>query len=367
MNPAAGMQGARLSGFYGRSRTAGKILALDLGFLGDSVHLVPALWEIKRHYPEAELHTLSAPVGAEVLKLAPCVSRAWGFPLGAPSPPWWRHWDVIGALRRQRFDLVFNFSGADRSVFITALTGAKWRVAYAGGRWHFWNPWLIRDWLTHCPSDFPVYEQRRKLLAACGLDLAPARWDLHLPEAAKARAEALVADGAIHFSVNASTPLNEWPMRHWIDLAKSLLTADPGLRIVATASTKPRETERVQALVQGVGDNRLTGLPSGLAIAELAAVLKRCRVHVGGDSGVIHLATALDVPTVGLFRDYAGTKWVPRGPAHRHLMAPCPCGDVKTPPCAGKTEAECLAQITPGQVMALMHPPVQGVDATPLG
>jgi ADP-heptose:LPS heptosyltransferase len=355
MNPAAGMQGAILSGFYERSRAARKILAVDLGFLGDSVHLVPALWEIKRHYPEAELHTLSAPVGAEVLGLVACVDHAWSLPLGTPSPPWWRHWDVIAALRRQRFDLVFNFSGADRSVFITALTGAKWRVAYAGGRWHFWNPWLIRDWLTHCHSDLPVYEQRRELLTASGMDLGPARWDLRLPESAKARAAALVADGSIHFSVNASTPLNEWPLRHWIELANSLLAADPGLRIVATASAKPRETDRVQALVQGVDDKRLRGLPPGLAITDLAAVLKRCRVHMGGDSGVVHLAMALGVPTVGLFRDYAGPKWIPRGPSHRHLMAPCPCGDVKNPPCAGKPEAQCLARITPAQVAALMR------------
>jgi ADP-heptose:LPS heptosyltransferase len=349
------MQPTILKGFYGRSRAAKKILALDLGFLGDSVHLIPALWEIKRHYPTAELHTLSAPVGAEVLRLAPCVDRPWAFPLGAPSPPWWRHWDVIRALHRERFELVFNFSGADRSVFLTALTGAKWRVAYAGGRRHFWNRWLIQDWLTHCRSDLPVYEQRRELLAACGLELAPARWDLHLPEAAKARAAALVAAGAIHFSVNASTPLNEWPLRHWIELAKRLLAADPGRRIVATASVKAREGERLRLLSQGVTDERLTTLPPGLAIAELAAVLQRCRLHVGGDSGVVHLAMALDIPTMGLFRDYAGTKWLPRGTSHRHLLAPCPCGDVKNPPCATEGEAQCLAGIAPAQVLALMR------------
>src|SRR5579864_138502 len=149
------MQQANLTGLYQQSRAAKKILVVDLGFLGDSVHLVPALWEIKRQYPAAELHTLSAPVGAELLRLAPCVDRPWTFPLGSPSPPWWRHWDVIRALRRERFDLVFNLSGADRSVFLTALTGAKWRVAYAGGREHFWNGWLIPDWIPRLPPDVP--------------------------------------------------------------------------------------------------------------------------------------------------------------------------------------------------------------------
>jgi ADP-heptose:LPS heptosyltransferase len=353
-DPQPAMQRTSVSGFYERTRTARRILAMDLGFLGDSVHLVPALWEIKRHYPEAALHTLSAPVGAEVLQLAPCVDRPWAFPLGSPSPPWWRHWDVIRALRRERFDLVVNFSGADRSVFLTALTGAKWRVACPGGRTHFWNPWLIPYWTPQVRPDLPVYEQRRQLLAACGLGLAPARRDLHVPEAATARAATLVPAGAVHFSVNASTPLNEWPLRHWIELAKRLLAADPALRIVATASARPREEERLRSLTQGVASERLTALPPGLAIAELAAVLQRCRLHLGGDSGVIHLATALGVPTLALFRDYAGTKWLPRGPSHRHLMAPCPCGDVKDPPCAAKAEAQCLAGITPAQVLALI-------------
>src|SRR3974390_237188 len=99
--------------FYSRTRAARKIIVVDLGFLGDSVHLVPALWELKRNYPQALVHTLSATVGAELLRLAPCVDRAWAFPLTAPSPPWWRHWGLLRALRGERFDAAFNFSGAD--------------------------------------------------------------------------------------------------------------------------------------------------------------------------------------------------------------------------------------------------------------
>ena len=96
--------GQAMRSFLERTRAAAKIIVIDFGFLGDSIHLVPALWEIKRHYPGAELHTLSAPVGAELLALAPCVDRPWAFPLTAKSPPWWKHWDILWALRRQRFD-----------------------------------------------------------------------------------------------------------------------------------------------------------------------------------------------------------------------------------------------------------------------
>ena len=349
------MRGSDLSGFYNQTRTARKILALDLGFLGDSVHLVPALWELKRHYPQAELHTLSAPVGAEALRLASCVDRPWAFPLGSPSPPWWRHWDLILALRRERFDLLFNFSGADRSIFLTALIGARWSAALTGGRKHFWNPWLIRNWAASPDRELTVYEQRRQMLASCGCELAAPRWDLRLPEAAMQWAESVAPAGAIHLSISASTPLKEWPLEHWVDLARGFLAQDPSARVIATGSSNAREQQRLGLLAGGVGDSRLTVLPAGLTIAQLAAALRRCHWHVGADSGALHLAMALGVPTLAIFRDYAGTaEWLPRGPAHKHLLAPCPCANSKHPPCAAQHKALCLAQITPAQVLALL-------------
>jgi ADP-heptose:LPS heptosyltransferase len=261
---------------------------------------------------------------------------------------------LILALRRERFDLAINFSGADRTVFLTALTGAKWRVAHAGGRQHFWGTWLIPNWVSRCSAELPVYEQRRQVLAACGMDLIKPRWDLCVPENASRQAEGLAPAGAIHFSINASTPLKEWPLPHWIELAKRLLEADTTARVVASASSKTREQERLRALAEGVSDKRLIPLPAGLEIALLAGVLQRCRLHVGADSGVLHLAMAVGVPTIALFRDYAGTQeWLPRGPSHRHLLARCSCANTKNPPCAGKGVAECLLQISPEQVKRL--------------
>jgi ADP-heptose:LPS heptosyltransferase len=174
-------EGRRAINFAQRTRAAAKIIVVDFGFLGDSVHLTPALWEIKRHYAGAELHTLSATVGAEVLKMAPCVDRPWAFPLTAKSPPFWKHWDILWALRRQRFDVAFSFSGADRSIFTTAFIGAR-RALGVEARRHFWNGWLVSDWVKRPPRDGPVFEQRRQALAAAGFSLQPARFDLRVPE-----------------------------------------------------------------------------------------------------------------------------------------------------------------------------------------
>ncbi len=340
------------SDFYNRTRAAGKIIVVDFGFLGDSVHLIPALWEIKRHYPQAQLHTLSATVGAEVLKLAPCVDRAWAFPLTPQSPPWWRHWNIFGSIRREGFDLAINFNGADRTIFVTRLTGAKWRVAHEGGRRHFWNRWFIPEWVPRQSRELPVFEQRRQILAACGLSLAPARFDLCLPDAAVGWAKAEISNRPIHLSINASTPLKEWPLANWIDLAKRLLQSDPACHLVATASAKPRELERVKDLAAAVNDPRLRCIEAP-SIAQLAALLQRCKLHVGADSGVLHLAMAVGAPTFTLFRQYVGLKeWMPPGPRHWNVLAHCDCVEGKPAGCEAAQCARCLQSISAAEVFA---------------
>ena len=115
------LQKVEEASFHAQTRTARKILVVDLGFLGDSVHLIPALWEIKRHHAPGALHVLTSTIGAEVLGLAPCVDRAWAVELYPQQRTLRQQWKVVRALRRERFDLAFNFSGADRTILMTAL------------------------------------------------------------------------------------------------------------------------------------------------------------------------------------------------------------------------------------------------------
>jgi ADP-heptose:LPS heptosyltransferase len=342
--------GRSAKSFLERTRAAKKIIVVDLGFLGDSVHLVPALWEIKRHYPEAELHTLSAMVGAELLKLAPCVDRAWAFPLTPKSPAWWRHWSIIGALRRERFDVAFNFSGSDRTIFVTALAGARRTLAHEAGRKHFWNHWLAADWVERGSRELPVFEQRRQVLAAGGFALERPRFDLRVPAEARQWAETAMAGQPVHLSISASTPVKEWPLENWIGLAEMLAQKSPATRLVATAGSNPREQDRLRELARAAGGARLQCF-EGLSLARLAALLQRCRLHIGADSGVLHLAMALGVPTLAVFRQYSGlAEWIPGGKEHRHLIAACRCLDENRTDCLRAGRAACLASITPGQV-----------------
>jgi len=347
---------AKPTEFYSKTRYARKIIVVAPGFLGDSIHLTPSLWEIKRNYPQAELHVASTPLGCELLAMVPCVNRLWPLARTPQGTPLREQWQWIGNVRREKFDVAFNLSGADRSVFLTFLTGARYRVAFAGGRDHFWNAWLIAHWVPRGNRQMHVSEQQRQVLAACGLTLASARYDLRIAPEGVSWAEQNIPANAVHLSINASHFLKEWPQERWISLAEVLLREHPDLCLVATGTASLRERGRLEKLAAALANPRLRVFAGGVTLAQLAALLKRCSLHVGADSGALHLAAVLGVPTVSLFRDHAGlSEWLPRGERHDHVVTPCRCVDQKVQPCLEVNRAQCLAEVSAERVLPLIR------------
>jgi len=341
--------------FYSKTRAARKVIVVDLGYLGDSIHLVPALWEIKRNYPQAELHVAATPIGCELLSMAPCVDRLWPLTRTPKGTPWAEQWRWIRNVRREKFDVAFNFSGTDRTVFLTYLSGAKQSAALLCGRHHFYNSWLIPTWLYRKDRTTYLSEQRRQVLASCGLSLEPLKFDLRVPPEATAWAEKTVPAGAVHISVNAGHALKEWPIEHWIALAQTLLRERPNLRLVATSTSKTADRERLEKFATALNGPQLQVFAGNLSLAQLAALLARCSLHVGADSGALHLAVVMGASTVSIFRDYLGiADWLAPGEQHQYVAAPCRCVNQKVQPCQAGGRPECLAGISVETVLRMV-------------
>ncbi|MCU0772121.1 MAG: glycosyltransferase family 9 protein [Verrucomicrobia bacterium] len=342
--------------FRERTREARNWLVVDFGFLGDSVQLVPTLWELKRHLPGAQLHVLTTRVGGEVLRMAPCVDRVWDLELMPDRRTWREQFRVLRDLRRQAFDAAITFSGSDRTLFWTWFSAARERAAHTWGKPHLWAGWMIPDIVPQQDPDLPIARQRLRVLASLGFSAGPLRYDLDPGEASRQHASTLVPEGAAHLSINAAKPLKEWPLEHSIQLAQQLLKHWPRLHLVASASSRERERERLQRLERAVHNPRLRCLPADLGIADLAAVLRRCRIHIGPDSGVMNLATAMGVPTISFFRDQPGYKsWLPCGDQDHAFVGNCHCVDHRDAPCLASARAECLAAITPDMAFRVIQ------------
>jgi ADP-heptose:LPS heptosyltransferase len=339
--------------FYADTRNARRIVVLEPGVLGDTVHLLPALWTLRENYPDAEIHATCSPVGEKILRLAGCCDRLWPLQQSHAQRTLHEQFKVLRALRRLRMDASFNFNDNDRNTIHAAIADARHRVGQNRGNWHFWSRFCIPNWHFAPPEDrqLPMYEQQRRLLEACGMTLKPAKFNLTLPAEAHAWAAANVPAGAIHFAVNSSTHLREWPLDKWIELGRRLLADNPALQIVATGSPQARDAQRHEQLIAGVNNPRLKVLQA--SPIELAALFARCALQIGGDSGALHLALAMNTPTVALYREYPTmAEWAPRGPRARVLSVPCSCIMEKKAACDNVATARCMEHLPVETVFA---------------
>lgn len=138
----------------------------------------------------------------------------------------------------------------------------------------------------------------------------------------------------------ANMPAKEWPLERY-ETVMRFLRQNRSLTPVLVAG--PRDQKRGQAFLNSVGGGVLA---TGLKVREMWALLRRCALFVGNDSGPMHLAASAGVPCVALFsgRDALGL-WEPKGTDHVVLRRRLPCEGCMLRECREKG-MECLMEIT---------------------
>ena len=135
-----------------------------------------------------------------------------------------------------------------------------------------------------------------------------------------------------------------WPEAHYLQVAHWWRQQFDGKVVVVVG---PVEAERrgFEHLLSACT------VASGLDLAQLAALLSRCDVYVGNDSGVSHLAAAVGARTVAIFGPTDERQWAPRGPRVsilRRQIACAPCGDSVKKRCPHRA---CLAELTSTEII----------------
>lgn len=118
----------------------------------------------------------------------------------------------------------------------------------------------------------------------------------------------------------ASGPRKRWPARRFAEVGRSL-SADPNCRLLLLEG--PLDGEAVKNVRAGLAEDSARWETVSIDnLSRLAAVLSRCRLYVGNDSGITHLAAALGVRTIALFMDTDPRVWAPRGTRVEVLRRP---------------------------------------------
>ena len=278
-----------------------RILIRANNWIGDVVMISPAVRAIREHFRGARIAILAKRWVLEAVRGAPFYDDLIEFDDDR------RHRGLAGrlrlaaALRRERFDLAVLFQKAFEAAFLAFAAAARRRIGYATDA----RSPLLTDALPLPPPRTHHVEAFLGIARALGCPIADAHPTFHIgPEAAgaadglleRARLVGHVPLVAIH--PGASKAPRAWHAERFGRLARGLIER-AGARVILLGG--PGEGSLLEA-VAGAAPGAGTMVPDPRTpLGVSAALLARCHLFVGNDSGPMHLAAALGVPTLALF------------------------------------------------------------------
>jgi heptosyltransferase-2 len=256
------------------------VLVVRFGALGDVVLATPLLRAIARAHPDATVTFVTKAAWAPLLSGHPHVADVVALAPGASVT------SLATRLRRGAWDHRLDLHGSLRSRALRVLTGGRWRTApkpRLRRAFRVWTGVAVRP-LPHVAELY--------FRAARDLDVVPDGDPARVAPvpADIARAAAVRPPGPyVVLAPGAAHATKRWPTAHWNRLADQLDRR--GLRTVV-AGAAGDATRVTSPAARGA---------CGIGLGPTAALLADAAVVVAGDTGLLHLATAVATPVVALF------------------------------------------------------------------
>lgn len=276
-----------------------RILIVKTSSLGDVIHNLPVISDIRRHFPQAQIDWCVEESFSAIPRLHPGVGRV--IPVAVRR---WRKkllqaatWREMAEFRRQlaseTYDAIIDTQGLLKSALIASRAKGP-RLGYAAdaAREPAAARWYNRHF--HVSRDLHAVIRNRRLVAAAlgyqiegepdyGIETPPASfsWLPHRPYAV--------------FLTATSRDDKLWPEANWLTLGRSLNSQGFSAVLPGGSALERERAARLAAAIPGA----LAAPP--MSIPELASLLSGARAAVGVDTGLTHLAVALKTPTVAIY------------------------------------------------------------------
>lgn len=311
--------------FYDRIKDAKKILYLDLGFLGDTIHQIPALNCIRKACPQAEIHAMVGEHIMSIMDVAPWLDWVLGYPRFPKGPVWYKDISRVLALRRNCYDVIINLNGSDRSSLLTRAIGSPIRLGRIPPKIpSFWK-YCFTDTVDVPRGTMPVYRQSWQCLKEVGFPGEKPEFNITIPRDVQEKVDELLdyETGFVHISPFTTQDARELPLDILIDFINRVSFFYHDLKIAISCAPTERELSRLETILRSLHTAPWKVFPgNALNPVELAAALSRSRMHIGGDSGAMHIAFMAGTPTLSWCRQERRHRleWLPDGPHHHALI-----------------------------------------------
>ena len=328
---------------------------------GDLLLATPALRALRSALPATSIEVLTDRGLGAILEGNPDVDRVVDFDRRSLAS----QGALYARLLRGGYDAVLDLISNPRSAWMTALTRARIRVGYdLPGRSWAYTLALPRE--PRGPSG-PIlrYAPEAALDFVRALGISPRGLGLTFRVGAPAEEEierwASVVGLDRGSPLIACLPAGSWPAKTWLPDRFAAVMDALAQEGTVVWTWGPGERAAVEACRSRMRAPSLLAPPTGWQ--ELGALLKRCALWVGNDSGPKHVAVALGVPTVTLFGPTNPTTWHPPEGPHSVIEADgleCLHCNANSCPLPGDRHMRCMRDVTAERVIAAARAHLRG-------
>jgi heptosyltransferase-1 len=286
-----------------RLSTTISILIVRLGAIGDVVHTLPALGVLRRSFPEARIAWAVEPGGAaQLLKRTPMLDELIEVDLRGMRRAIVRNRGEIWRLRQRLggFDLAIDFQGLIKSGALPWMAGVRRRIGFDYPALRERASGLLMTERVTADDTGHIIEKNLPLIRhlGCVAD-GPYEFPIEVGAEAEDFARRMVEQTGGPFAI--LNPGGGWPTKLWAPQNYGLLAdrLHEEYGIVSLITYGPGERALAEAAAQASRASRATPIESTLP--EFMALSQRSALFVGGDTGPMHLATAVQTPVVAIF------------------------------------------------------------------
>lgn len=292
-----------------------RILLIKTSSLGDVIHNLPVVNDVHAHFPKAQIDWVVEESFADIPRLHPQVNQVFTVALRR----WKKHifslktWHEISAFKKliqqNQYDAIIDTQGLLKSAFITR---------YANGVKHGYDKSSIREPIASWFYDktYNISYQQHAVTrnrALCAMSLGYAN-PTNAPDygisakngtPASRKAVGLSTSDSQGLELNSyvialhgtSRDSKLWSIENWVDLGRELAKQNLNLALPwASDAELARSNHIAQQLTNA------TVLPK-LSIAQIAIIIANAKAAIGVDTGLSHLAAALNIPTIAIYTD----------------------------------------------------------------
>lgn len=285
-----------------------RLLSIIPGAIGDLVVTLPAVAWLQSHLRPARLELWVARGHLPLARSLGYVDTAEALQdTGIESYP--PRQECLGRMRT--FDRIISWWGSGNPEFVDRIRATHPRVDFLRA--------LPRESGLHM-IEFRRDQLNRVFGSTPGFSPTPRiQWTRDEDRFAQRFWAARPGNPGVAVHPGASSARKRWPAHHFAAVARGL-SRHPGSRLLLEG---PLDGEAVREVRAGLAEDSVGWETVRIEnLSRLAAVLSRCRLYIGNDSGITHLAAALGIRTTALFLETDPRVWAPRGPLVQLLRRP---------------------------------------------